>query len=85
MTLAQSKVTAQGQISLPAPVRKRLGIGPGAVLEWRVRNGEVTVHKAGRHSSADVHAALFDDAKPRRGVDVKQAIRKHMRQRHARD
>ncbi|MGN6730352.1 MAG: AbrB/MazE/SpoVT family DNA-binding domain-containing protein, partial [Candidatus Binatia bacterium] len=34
MALAQSKVTAQGQISVPAEVRRKLGIGPGSVLEW---------------------------------------------------
>ena len=34
MALAQSKVTAQGQISVPLEVRRRLGIGPGSILEW---------------------------------------------------
>jgi AbrB family looped-hinge helix DNA binding protein len=34
MAIAQSKVTAQGQISVPAGVRKKLGVGPGSVLEW---------------------------------------------------
>ena len=34
MAIAQSKVTAQGQISVPAEVRRKLGIGPGSVLEW---------------------------------------------------
>ncbi|MBS0439512.1 MAG: AbrB/MazE/SpoVT family DNA-binding domain-containing protein [Proteobacteria bacterium] len=85
MTLAQSRITTQGQISVPAAVRKRLGIGPGSVLEWSVRNGEVSVRKASRYSSTEIHAALFDDAKPPRGVDVKQAIRQRIRQRHARD
>jgi AbrB family looped-hinge helix DNA binding protein len=30
MLMAQSKVTAQGQISVPDEVRKKLGIGPGS-------------------------------------------------------
>ena len=34
MALAHSKVTAQGQVSVPAKVRQRLGVGPGSVLEW---------------------------------------------------
>jgi AbrB family looped-hinge helix DNA binding protein len=34
MPIAKSKVTAQGQISVPAEVRKKLGIGPGSTLEW---------------------------------------------------
>ena len=34
MAIATSRVTAQGQISVPAAVRRKLGIGPGSVLEW---------------------------------------------------
>lgn len=34
MAIAHSKVTAQGQISVPSEVRRKLGIGPGSVLEW---------------------------------------------------
>jgi len=33
MTILHSKVTAQGQISVPAEIRRKLGIGPGSVLE----------------------------------------------------
>ena len=32
MASARSKVTAHGQISVPAEVRRKLGIGPGSVL-----------------------------------------------------
>lgn len=84
MANAQSRITAQGQISVPAEIRKKLGLGPGSVLEWEERGGQVLVRKAGRHTSADVHEALFGKAVPTAGVDVKGAIRKHMRQRHAR-
>ena len=31
MALAHSKLTAQGQISVPATIRRKLGIGPGSV------------------------------------------------------
>jgi AbrB family looped-hinge helix DNA binding protein len=43
MALAQSKVTAQGQISVPAEVRQKLGIGPGSVLEWDEEGDSVVV------------------------------------------
>jgi len=33
VALAHSRVTAQGQSSVPAEVRRRLGIGPDSVLE----------------------------------------------------
>jgi len=85
MTIAQSKVTAQGQISVPAEVRKKLGIGPGSVLEWYEQDGSVVVRRAGRFSSSDMHQALFPKGTPKakRVPDVKGAIRKYIRQRYA--
>jgi len=87
MANAQSKVTAQGQISVPAEIRRKLGLGPGSVLEWEEKkSGEVIVRKAGRYTSAEVHAALFtEDCESKPIVDVKEAIRQHIRKRHARD
>ena len=86
MTIAQSRLTAQGQISVPAQVRKKLGIGPGSMLEWEERGDEVVVRRAGRHTSAEVHATLFPNgtrslAAP---ADIKEGIRKQMRRKHAR-
>ncbi|HXK28355.1 MAG TPA: AbrB/MazE/SpoVT family DNA-binding domain-containing protein, partial [Candidatus Binatia bacterium] len=43
MPLAHSKLTAQGQISVPAEIRKKLGVGPGSVLEWDEKDDEVIV------------------------------------------
>lgn len=85
MTIAQSKVTAQGQISVPAEVRKKLGIGPGSVLEWYEQDGEVVVRRAGRFTSSDVHHALFprETRTAAQVLDVKDAIRKYIRKRHA--
>lgn len=85
MAIAQSKLTAQGQISVPAEIRRRLGLGPGSVLEWDQRAGEVIVRKAGSYSSLDVHAALFPAGKPTRIANVKEGIRRHIRRRHAGD
>jgi AbrB family looped-hinge helix DNA binding protein len=86
MAIAQSKLTSQSQISVPAEVRKRLGIGPGSVLEWHDQDGNVVVRKAGRFSSSEIHQALFAAGAPRGGKapDVKAAIRKYIRRRHAR-
>ena len=84
MALAQSKLTAQGQISVPAEIRKKLGVGPGSVLEWDERDAQVIVRRAGKHSSTDIHAALFGSEKPTPVADVKAGIRKHMRKKHAR-
>jgi AbrB family looped-hinge helix DNA binding protein len=86
MALAHSKVTAQGQISVPAEVRRRLGIGPGSVLEWEVAGEQIVVRKAGRHSSEDIHRAVFGKHAPaaRSLAALKDGIRKHIRKRHAR-
>ena len=59
MALAQSKVTAQGQISVPVEVRRKLGIGPGSVLEWEEKGDAVIVRKAGRYTSEVIHRAIF--------------------------
>jgi antitoxin PrlF len=85
MSLAKSKLTAQGQISVPAEVRKKLGIGPGSVLEWEEQGDQVVVRRAGRYSSEDVHHALFAHKRASTPpLDVKNAIRTYMRKRHAR-
>jgi len=65
MALARSKVTAQGQISVPAEVRRRLGIGPGSVLEWNQEGEKIVVRRSARYSWEDVHRALFPDRHPR--------------------
>ncbi len=84
MPIAQSKLTAQGQISVPAEVRKKLGIGPGSVLEWDESDDQVFVRRAGKYSSIDVHAALFGAQAPQPGKSVKEGIRDYVRRKHAR-
>ncbi len=82
----QSKITAQGQISVPAEIRKKLGLGPGSTIEWEERDGEVVVRKARRHTLDDAHKALFPDGPPPRKSlkELKEGIRKHIREKHAR-
>ena len=84
MAIANSKLSAKGQISMPARIRKKLGIGLGSVLEWYDKSGEVVVRKTGRHTSTDVHDSLFGERKPKRNVNIKEAILTRMRRRHAR-
>lgn len=84
MTIAQSKLTAQGQISIPAEVRKRLGIGPSSVLEWEERDDEIFVRRAGKYSSSEVHAVLFAEPAATPRTAVKEGIRSYIRKKHAR-
>jgi AbrB family looped-hinge helix DNA binding protein len=84
MAIARSKVTAQGRISVPPEICKKLGIGPGSELEWEEHGGGVLVRRVGRFSSEDVLDALFASKGKKRRADVKGAIRKYIRKRHAR-
>lgn len=85
MKLAQSRVTAQGQISVPAEVRRRLELIPGSVLEWDAEGGRITVRRVGRHTFDDLHRALFaQEPRPRGIQELEEGIRQRMRARHAR-
>lgn len=85
MALAQSKITSQGQISVPAKVRRKLGIGPGSVLEWDEEGEKVVVRRVGRYTSEDVHRALFPEGPPagRSLEELREGIRRHVRERRA--
>ena len=86
MAIAHSKLTSQGQISVPAEIRRKLGLGPGSVIEWVEEDGQVVVRHAGRYSSEDIHMALFPDGppKPVSVEDMKAGIGRLIRNRHAR-
>lgn len=87
MALAHSKLTAQGQISVPAEVRRRLGLAPGSVIEWEADGERIVVRRIGRYSSKDIHQALFPKGPPKRRslAELKEGVRQRMRKRHARD
>ena len=85
MAIARSRITAQGQISVPAEVRKRLEVGPGSVLEWEQDGDAMVVRKTGKYTINDVHKVLFPEGPPKTKVDVKEAIRAYIRRKHARD
>jgi antitoxin PrlF len=86
MSIAHSRLTAQGQISVPASVRRRLGLTAGAVLEWAEVDGNVVVRRSGKHSSEDLHKALFPAPPLPHSLDeLKAGVRKRMQKRYARD
>lgn len=87
MVRAQSTLTSQSQVSVPAAVRRQLGLGPGSVLEWVEEGGRIVVRRAASPDCAAVHGALFPDGPgPRKSLaDLKQGVTAAMRRRHARD
>ena len=87
MKIATSRLTQQGQISVPAEVRRRLGLVPGSTLEWEAAGDTIVVRKAGKYSSKDIHDALFGGGKPpvRTSIeDMDEAIATHLVEKHAR-
>jgi bifunctional DNA-binding transcriptional regulator/antitoxin component of YhaV-PrlF toxin-antitoxin module len=86
MAIARSKLTAQGQISVPVKVRQKLGIGLGSILEWDEQGEIIPVRRAGRYSSEDIHKKLFpkNSPPPKSIEEMKGGIRRHARKRHAR-
>lgn len=88
MISVRSKLTSQGQVSVPAVVRRQLGLVPGAVLEWvEEAGGCIVVRRAAVHDSAAVHEALFPEGAAARKslAELKQGVALAMRRRHARD
>ena len=86
MTLARSKITSQGQISVPAEVRRKLGLRPGSILEWHEEGERVVVCRAGRYTSEDIHRALFPKRppKPRTIEELRAGIGRYVKARRAR-
>src|SRR5947209_3806115 len=85
MAIAQSKLTAPSQISVPVEVRRRLGLSPGSVLEWEEHGDEVVVRRAGRYTSEDLHRSLFPTPpKPLTLEEMKEGIEEYVKSRHAR-
>ena len=67
-------------------VRRKLGVGPGSVLEWEEEGDKMVVRRAGRFTSEDIHRALFGakPPKPRSLDELKEGIGQYVRKRHAR-
>lgn len=86
MAKPQSKVTAQGQISVPAEIRRKFGIGPGTVLEWDERDDEIVVRRVGKFTSEDIHRVLFPNGPPEPLTleEIDQAIEEYFREKYAR-
>ena len=86
MERIESKITAQGQVSVPARIRRRLGLTPGSKIEWCEVGDEVIVRRASKYSSQDIHEAVFDTLPPRRSVnDMDEGIRSRVRRIRARN
>ncbi len=87
MQKMQSKLTSQGQVSVPAPVRSFLNLMPGSMLVWTQEGDRIVVDRAKRHTTQEVHQALFPQAEqvpvaPKTLAELKQGLRAQVRRRH---
>jgi antitoxin PrlF len=81
MVIATSTVTNQGQISVPAQVRKDLGIRAGTELIWdRNENGDYTVRPK-RLTLADVHRVVGSSKVRLTDEEIQQARREFLASR----
>jgi len=46
-------VSEKGQVTIPKPIRKRLGIGPGVVLDFEASEGKLVASKMVERSPLD--------------------------------
>ena len=88
MLQIQTKLTSQGQVSVPAAIRRLLALTPGAAIVWTEDKGQVTVQRAVKHTTEDAHKALFGNEDttlaPKSLQDLKQGIADYIQQKHAR-
>ena len=77
-------VSSRGQITLPSPLRKRMGIKNGGVLRVEVRGGQITLSPAAVvdveiYSDAEIRKMIEDDrftVKERKRLESRLALRK---------
>ena len=79
-----SKLTSQGQISVPAEVRRKLGLRPGSTIRWEERGDQFVVERASRYSSSDIYRALFRKRPQAHSLnDIDRGIAEQVRRKHA--
>jgi antitoxin PrlF len=88
MDEVQTKLTSQGQVSVPVAVRQFLNLMPGSALVWTQEGDHIVVKRATRHTTDQAHQALFPEGQagvaPAKSLaDLKQGVRDHMKRRHA--
>ena len=71
---------------MPAEIRKRLGIGPGSVIEWEEEGEKIVVKRAGKYTSEDIRRRLFPNGPPKRASikQMKEGIEQYIQEKHGR-
>lgn len=80
----ETRITSQGQVSVPAAIRRKLGVAPGSTLQWIERGDEVVVKRRAGSTFEEMHKALFPNGppKPITLAQMDDAIGDYMRKTH---
>jgi AbrB family looped-hinge helix DNA binding protein len=58
--MSTSRVSEKGQVTIPKPMRERLGIRPGEVVEFREEPGRLVIEKAPTRDALDELYGVLD-------------------------
>lgn len=57
----KSTVSERGQVTIPKPLRERMGIGPGQILNFEVVGGRLVATKAAYRDPVDEVYGILDE------------------------
>lgn len=55
-----AKLSTKSQTVIPKPVRDKLGVGPGDLIEFEIREGEVLIRRAAATERIDPFAVFHE-------------------------
>ena len=55
-----AKLSTKSQTVIPKPVREKLGVGPGDLVEFEIRAGEVLIRRAATTGQIDPFAVFHE-------------------------
>jgi antitoxin PrlF len=61
---ASAKLSSKSQVVIPKAVRERIGVGPGDVIVFEVRDDEAVVRRAPKAAQDDPFAVFTEWASP---------------------
>jgi AbrB family looped-hinge helix DNA binding protein len=80
----RSKLNAQGRTTIPAEIRRQLGVGSGSILEWHIEGDAVVLRKV-RYTFADIRHTLFPKRPRAHSLEeLKEGIADYIREKHGR-
>lgn len=84
MNIGKSRITNQGQVTIPVSVMRLFGLAPGEVIEWEQQDGNLVVQKSGQFSLADIQKALRISADIHKTDDqIREGLKARVRAKHA--